>query len=82
MAWNDGRGGGEGGGGVAVPDRVAAALRRLGASMSRWELLQLADLLEKLIRRESLTESERWAAIKLVAEADRLAEKRGIGERG
>jgi hypothetical protein len=50
--------------------------------MSRWELLQLADLLEKLIRRESLTESERWAAIKLVAEADRLAEKRGIGERG
>lgn len=46
--------------------------------MSEIELRQLADLLEKMIRREKveLTESERMAAIKLVSAADQLAEAR------
>lgn len=46
--------------------------------MTDIELKTLADLLERLIRKEkvALTDSERMAAIKLVNAADLLAEQR------
>jgi len=46
--------------------------------MTDIELRTLADLLERLLRKEkvALTNSERMAAIKLVNAADQLAEQR------
>jgi len=44
--------------------------------MSDVELKALADLLEKLVRRENLTESERLAAMKLVNATDLLVAER------
>jgi hypothetical protein len=43
--------------------------------MSPLELSQLANLLEKFARREVLTESERHAAMRLVAAVDQAAER-------
>lgn len=45
--------------------------------MSGTKLRMLADLLERLVRWEALTDSERRAAIGLAELADRLAEERG-----
>lgn len=47
--------------------------------MSDTELKTLADLLEKLARKERLTESERLAAIKVANAADLLASEKRNG---
>ena len=45
---------------------------KIGDKMSQYDLELLGNLLVKLVRQESLTESERLAAMKLVNVVDQL----------